>query len=83
MQKDNVSYLDRIVVDPRVLLGKPVIRGTRIPVSVILNLLAHGYDFARIIDAYPDLTEEDVKAAIEYSKARIDREEVKLFNQPL
>lgn len=83
MPKDRAKYLDRIAVDPRVLAGKPVICGTRIPVSLILNLLANGYDFARIIDAYPDLTKEDVKAAIQYSEARIDREEVKLFDQPV
>lgn len=81
MTKNSATYLDRIIVDPRVLTGKPVIRGTRIPVVLILNLLAHGYDFGRVIDAYPDLTEDDVKAAIRYSAARVDREEVKLFNQ--
>lgn len=80
MAKDKAIYLDRIVVDPRVLIGKPVVRGTRIPVSLILNLLAHGYDVDRVIDAYPDLTQEDVKAAVRYSEARVDREEVKLFD---
>jgi uncharacterized protein (DUF433 family) len=73
------SFRDRIVVDPAILVGKPVVKGTRIPVSVILNLLAHGYDNARILDAYPDLVDEDIRAALEYSAARIDREEVRLF----
>lgn len=79
---DNASFADRIVTDPRIMVGKPVIRGTRIPVSVILNLLAHGYDFTRIEDAYPDLTVQDIRAAIEYSAARMDREEVHSFDQP-
>ena len=83
MAMKRAAYIDRIVVDPRVLAGKPVIRGTRIPVTVILNLLEHGYDFARIVDAYPDLTAEDIRAAIHYSRARIDREDVRLFEQPV
>jgi len=47
--------------------GKPVIKGTRIPVYVVLNLLAEGYDQKRIIKDYPDLTRQDILAAIEYA----------------
>ena len=71
----------RIIVDPNILTGKPVIAGTRIPVYLILNLLAHGYDFDRIIKAYPVLTKDDIKAAITYSEARMKREEIRPFNQ--
>lgn len=71
------SYRDRIVVDPEILVGKPVIAGTRIPVSLVLNLLAHGYTIDRIREAYPVLSEEDIKAAIAYAEARLDREEVR------
>jgi uncharacterized protein (DUF433 family) len=67
------DYLERIVVDPRILVGKPVIKGTRIPVSLVLNLLGHGYDFSRIREAYPDLTDDDIRAAVNYSEARIRR----------
>ncbi|HEV3310753.1 MAG TPA: DUF433 domain-containing protein [Chloroflexota bacterium] len=74
--------LDWVVVDPRILSGKPIVRGTRVPVALILNLLAHGYDFDRIIEAYPVLSKESVRAAIAYSERRVDREEVRLFNQP-
>lgn len=72
---------NRIVVDPHVLAGKPVVRGTRIPVSLILNLLAHGYDFDRIVGAYPILSRDDVRAAIEYAAARLEREEVRSLSQ--
>ncbi len=58
--------MDRIVVDSHILVGKPVIAGTRIPVSLILNLLGNGYSFDRIIEAYPVLTKEDLKAALRY-----------------
>jgi uncharacterized protein (DUF433 family) len=72
---------DLIAVDPNVLVGKPVIAGTRIPVSLILNLLAHGYDFDRIIRAYPVLTREQVKAAIKYSEDRLNREEIRILDR--
>jgi uncharacterized protein (DUF433 family) len=82
MHKETISmedgdYLERIVVDPRILVGKPVIKGTRIPVSLVLNLLGHGYDFSRIREAYPDLTDDDIKAAVNYSEARIRREKIR------
>jgi len=66
----------RIEVNPNILLGKPVIAGTRIPVYLILNLLASGYDSQRIIEAYPGLTEEDIRAALEYAERRMRYEEV-------
>lgn len=77
-----VGMKGRVVVDPSIMAGKPVIAGTRIPVYLILNLLAHGYDFDRIIQAYPVLTREDVQAAIRYSEARMRREEVRVFDRP-
>lgn len=66
----------RIALDPSILAGKPVIVGTRIPVSLILNLLRHGYDFDRILRAYPTLTKGDVEAAIAYAEARVGREDI-------
>lgn len=73
--------MKKIIVDPKILAGKPVIAGTRIPVYLILNLLAHGYDFDRILQAYPVLTKDDVKAAITYSEERMKREETRMLNQ--
>lgn len=65
----------RIVVNPKIMVGKPVIKGTRIPIYLILNLLAAGYTFERIIKAYPDLTKRDIKAALEYAQALTKYEE--------
>jgi len=66
----------RIEVRLDILLGKPVIAGTRIPVYLILNLLASGYDFARIVEAYPILEEDDIRAALDYAERRMRYEEV-------
>lgn len=69
---------ERITVDPNILLGKPVIAGTRIPVYLILNLLAAGYTPERVIEAYPGLTVDDVRAALEYAEQRLRYEEIHL-----
>ncbi len=65
---------ERVTVDPEVMAGKPVIKGTRIPVYVILEMLGEGKTMAEIIEVYPDLEEEDVKAAINYVTKRVQRE---------
>ena len=57
---------DHIEVNPRVMLGKPVIRGTRIPVELILRKLGEGASEADLLDAYPRLTREDIYAATRY-----------------
>jgi len=58
------QLLERITVDPKVMAGKPVIRGTRLTVEYILNLLAHGATVEDIIAEYDQLTREDVQACI-------------------
>jgi len=68
---------NRIEINPEIMMGKPVIRGTRIPVYVVLNLLAEGYDFKKIIKEYPDLTREDILAAIKYAARITHFEEMK------
>ncbi len=55
---------DRIEINPQVMLGKPVIRGTRIPVELILRKLSEGATEADLLDAYPRLTVEDIRAAL-------------------
>ncbi|MBN1866628.1 DUF433 domain-containing protein [Candidatus Sumerlaeota bacterium] len=56
------QLLERIVLDPKVMTGKPVIRGTRLTVDFILNLLAHGATEADILQEYSGLTHEDIQA---------------------
>ena len=67
---------DRIETHPGVLLGKPVVRGTRIPVTLILNLIANGYSVARIVQAYPLLEEADVRAAVAYAQSRLEEDDI-------
>ena len=57
---------DRIAIDPKVMAGQPVIKGTRITVSLILRELGRGATPAEIIDQYPHLTVEDIRAAASY-----------------
>jgi len=61
---------NRIISDPNVLGGRPCILGTRIPVAVIMDSLAEGLTPAQIIDHFPPLTENDVRAAVAYSAPR-------------
>jgi len=60
------SLLERISIDPNVCFGKPCIRGTRIWVSLILDLLASGTSMEELLEEYPQLTREDILAAIAY-----------------
>jgi uncharacterized protein (DUF433 family) len=69
------SLLDRISIDPNVCFGKPCIRGTRIWVSLILDFLADGQTPEQILGAYPQLTAEDIRAAIAYG-AEVARERI-------
>lgn len=62
-----MTVTDRIEIDPKVMMGKPVIRGTRIPVELLLRKLAEGATEADLLDAYPRLTREDLRAAIGYA----------------
>ena len=58
---------ERIVTDPAVLLGKPIVRGTRVPVYIIVGLVEAGQTPAQIVDDYPDLTIDDIAAAVAYA----------------
>ena len=60
-------YFDRITIDPKVMGGNPCIRDTRIPVSLILKLLAKKETFENILDNYPELTEYDIIACLNYA----------------
>lgn len=62
-----MEKLDRITVNPNICLGQPTIRGMRITVSVILKMLASGKSIQEILEAYPELEEEDIRQAIKYA----------------
>ena len=69
------DLLKRIVVDPQICFGKPVIRGTRIWVALIVENLAEGVSEQELLSAYPQLTPEDLRAALAYA-AELTRERV-------
>ena len=73
---------DRIEIDPDVMSGKPVIKGTRITVELVLRKLAEGATDSDLLDAYPRLTREDIRAAIAYAADTIAHEEIILLATP-
>jgi uncharacterized protein (DUF433 family) len=77
-----LELVERVELNPKILGGKPVIKGTRIPVYLILELLSAGYSFKRIIKAYPTLTEDEVKAAVNYAAQRVKNEEAREYAVP-
>lgn len=70
------NLLERIVIDPKIMTGKPVIKGTRIPVELILKLLAQGLKEKEILEDYPSLIKEDIRAALIYAAKLTGKEEV-------
>jgi uncharacterized protein (DUF433 family) len=76
MVKEQPMYQHRITIDPEILVGKPVVKGTRIPVELVLKRLAQDLSLKTLFEAYPRLTEEDVKACLEYAQALVEGEEV-------
>jgi len=69
---------ERIEVNPAIMLGKPVIRGTRIPVDLIIRKLGEGATEADLLDGYPRLTREDVQAALAYAADSLAHETIVL-----
>ncbi len=63
---------ERISIDPRVMAGKPVVRGTRLPVERVLQHLAQT-DRADLFEAFPELTEDDVRACLDYAREAVER----------
>lgn len=62
-----MNWRDRIVIDPSIHHGKPCIKGTRVPVSVIVGTIADGYSPERIIKSWPQLTRNDITAALRFA----------------
>jgi uncharacterized protein (DUF433 family) len=71
-----MDWQDRIAVDPKVLVGKPVIKGTRIAVEFVVELLAEGWTHEQIVRNYPHLTGEDIQAALHYATEVLKLERV-------
>ena len=68
---------NRIAVDPGILGGKPCVRGTRIPVTMVLELIEDGLTFQQVIEEdYPQLTDEDIKACLQYARAVVEGEDI-------
>jgi uncharacterized protein (DUF433 family) len=70
------DWEERIVVDPKILVGKPVIRGTRLSVEFILGLLADGWSVEQVLAEYSQLKREDVIAALKYAVETVKEERV-------
>ncbi|HLG28645.1 MAG TPA: DUF433 domain-containing protein [Candidatus Brocadiales bacterium] len=71
-----MEYTKRIVSDPDIMLGKPIIKGTRLTVELILRKLSEGMTIEELLQAYPHLTREDILAAVSYSADVIAKEEL-------
>ena len=71
-----MDWKERISINPKVLVGKPVIKGTRIAVEFLVELLAEGWTHAQILQNYPHLTEADIQAALHYASEMMKQEKV-------
>jgi uncharacterized protein (DUF433 family) len=76
MKNKQINYHDRVVSIPGVVGGKPVIKGTRIPVALILERLEEDTDTKLLFEDYPQLTQEDIKACLWYAKELVQGEEI-------
>jgi uncharacterized protein (DUF433 family) len=71
-----MDWEDRITADPKVLVGKPVVKGTRLAVEFIIELLAIGWSETQILNNYPGITHEDVVACLRYANELVKSERV-------
>ena len=68
-----MDWRDRIVSNPEILVGKPVIKGTRISVELILGWLANGWTFEQVLESYPHITRDDIQAALAFAAERLHK----------
>ena len=71
-----MKWQERIVIDPQILVGKPVIKGTRLAVEFIIELMSQGWTVQDILHNYPGLTNEDIQACLAYASAVLHQEKV-------
>lgn len=83
MAAEQPQYQGRIIVDPEILAGKPVVKGTRIPVELVLKRLAQDLDVEALLAAYPRLTREDIQACLAYAEAQVAGEDIYLVSPPV
>ena len=76
MERDHPLYHDRIVTDPAIMAGKPVVKGACIPVELVVGYLAENPNGDEFFQDYPDLTIDEVKACLAYAQALVAGEEV-------
>lgn len=70
-----MDWHNRIISDPEILVGKPVIKGTRISVELIVGWLANGWTFDQIMESYPHITREDIQASLAFAAERLHEED--------
>ena len=70
------NWRERIEVNPDVLVGKPIVKGTRLAVAFVVELLANGWSEADILDNYPHLSREDIQACLAYASAMLNTEKI-------
>jgi len=66
------QLLDRLTIDPNIMVGKPIIKGTRLTVEYILNLLAHGTTVTEVVEEYEGLTQEDIQACLLFATKSLE-----------
>ena len=77
-EEKDMASINRIELNPRICNGRPVIKGTRISVSVILEQIAEGDSWDTVLSSYPELKKEDIQAALIYARESIDHTEIKI-----
>jgi len=76
VRERNVSWNERIELNPEILAGKPVIKGTRLAVEFVVDLMAQGWTEDEIIRNYPTLSTDDIRACLQYASAALQDEKV-------
>jgi uncharacterized protein (DUF433 family) len=71
-----MDWQERITIDPRILVGKPVVRGTRLAVEFLVDLMAQGWSESEILRNYPGLEAEDLRACLAYAAATLREERI-------
>ena len=71
-----MNWQDHISIDPQILVGKPVVKGTRVAVELVVELMANGWTQEQILENYPNLTAEDIRACLAYASEVLHSERV-------